>query len=172
MADESKGKRLLGAAAGAAATGATFGAVGALSRRAEEKRATALRRERVQVEAQRAAQRGPKKVAAQRADASKNLTGKMTPKQSKEFREYAKRKRLSARAQKARSRMAKAGSKSLGAAGIALNAPGTIGAARSIEAEGGPYAARFGKFVERILGAAPSQYLPRPPTERERTIQY
>lgn len=171
MPDEGKGKRLLAAAAAAGGAGATFGAVGALGRRAEEKHREAARQERVKVEAERAA-RQEQKAPAKRKVASKSPTSSMTPTQSKEFREYTQKKRLSARAQKARARMAKAGSKSLGTAGLALNAPEAIRTAEAVEKEGGPYAARFGKFVERILGVAPSRHLPRPPTEKERMIQY
>lgn len=171
MADEGKGKRLLKAAGATAGGVAVHRAVGALGRRAEEKQSSALRRERVQVEADRVAKQGPRKAPAQRPS-EKNLTGKMGPRQSKDFRELAQKKRISAGAQKARARTLKAGSKAFGSVGLAIQAPGAVETARAVEAEGGPFAARFGKFVERILGTAPSQHLPRPPTERERTIQY
>ena len=75
------------------------------------------------------------------------------------FKKIVKGQRLAARA-------AKASTRGLGAIGAVANAPGMIRDAQSISAEGGKFAARFGKFVERSLGL-PAGTTGRPMTDKE-----
>lgn len=76
-----------------------------------------------------------------------------------EFRKQVKGQRLARRAKQA--------SRRLGALGLVLGAPGIIGTAMDVGREGGSFGARFGKFVEEILGVTPG-ISGRPMTEAEK----
>ena len=66
----------------------------------------------------------------------------------KEFKRHVKTQRLARRA-------AKAGSRGMGALGLMVGAPAAISDARRIDKEGGRWADRFGKFVEKLTGMPP-----------------
>lgn len=96
--------------------------------------------------------------------------GEMDPRRAWAEREYSENPRefkRQVREGRLARRAARAAGRSMGAASVVAGAPGMISAARKIEKEGGPRAARFGKFVEQMLGVAPGT-TGRPLTDAER----
>jgi hypothetical protein len=78
----------------------------------------------------------------------------------KEARSAAKTSRLARKA-------AKAAGRGMGAVGIAAGLPGAIADSADIAAEGGAFEARFGKFVEKMIGL-PAGATGRPLTNKEK----
>jgi uncharacterized membrane protein YqiK len=181
MADEGKIKRGLAAVATGAALGATQHLSNKLAAKIESDRAGTVRgkqsdeifRDADRTDRQQrdeARMRDKQRVSEKRltqvkqAPGMKDPTRTLDPEQSKKFRKYSEKQRLKRRAAKARARGI--GGK-LGVIGLATGIPRTVSNLKRIEAEGGPFAARFGKFIEGIVGSS-SVHLPRPPTARER----
>lgn len=145
-------KELLTAAGVAGVAGTAAVAGDALRRKARERslgeKPKPLDRQRSRLDRVRSEQRAFTEKAMKTAQHPQKRWSETQWRQNpQQFRKAAKAGRLQRAADRA--------SKRLGVLGVVLNAPSAIMDVQKIEAEGGTRAAKFGKFVERMLGVRP-----------------
>lgn len=125
------------------------------------------KQERRKLPRQRKASREPK---IDESNLSRQWSQKQLDENPYEFRKQIKARRLADKAAKA-SKLAKGVTRKMGVLGATAGMADAIGSARRIEEEGGSWEARFGKFVEELIGL-PSGATQRPSTEAEKKARW